>query len=393
MSSHPALPAADQAFDRTRLVTIAAAIACISVAGIGLSLTAPLISLLLSAQGVSATAIGAQTSFASLAGLLTSPFVPRLARKFGLRNFLLSTLALAAAMLCLFPLMPSFLAWCVLRFVFACSINALFVLSEYWINAAAPNARRGFIMGVYATALSLGFAAGPALLVLNEGASNSMFLVGAVFFAAAAIPIFFAGRDVPHLEGRSHLSIWRFLVLAPVATVAAFIYGAVEQGSFAFMALYGEAIRLSQGDAAWLLTLFGLGNVVSQIPLGLLSDRMNRPLLLLACAIVSTVGALAMAFTDANLPLLMVLVFITGGMAGGLYTVGLAHLGARFTGTELATANATFIMLYGFGMMISTPLMGVVVDTIRPHGFVFGLAALFGAYGILVLCRLREGRN
>src|SRR6187402_2188877 len=91
MSSHPALPAADQAFDRARLVTIAAAIACISVAGIGLSLTAPLISLLLSAQGVSATAIGAQTSFASLAGLLTSPFVPRLARKFGLRNFLLST--------------------------------------------------------------------------------------------------------------------------------------------------------------------------------------------------------------------------------------------------------------------------------------------------------------
>src|ERR1700760_271720 len=116
MSVDSTLSAADQTLDRPRLVPLAAAITCISVAGIGLSLTAPLISLLLSAQGVSATAIGAQTSFASLAGLLTSPFVPRLARSFGLRNFLLATLALAALTLSLFPLLPTFLAWCVLRF-------------------------------------------------------------------------------------------------------------------------------------------------------------------------------------------------------------------------------------------------------------------------------------
>ncbi|WP_413987799.1 MFS transporter [Labrys okinawensis] len=393
MSVESALSEADQTLDRARLVTIAAAIICISVAGIGLSLTAPLISLLLSAQGVSAAAIGAQTSFASLAGLLTSPFVPRLARSFGLRNFLLATLALAAFTMSLFPLLPSFLAWSVLRFLFACSINALFVLSEYWINAAAPNARRGFIMGIYATSLSLGFAAGPALLVLNDGASLSLFPVGACFFAVAAVPIFFAGRDAPPLEGRAGLSIWRFILIAPVATMAAFIYGAVEQGSFAFMALYGEALKLGQENGAWLLTLFGLGNVVSQIPLGLLSDRVNRPLLLLSCALVSAVGALAMPLCSGSLPLLMVLVFLTGGMAGGLYTVGLAHLGSRFSGTALATANATFIMLYALGMMISTPVLGVVIDAVRPHGFAFGLATLFGLYALLVACRLGERAN
>ncbi|GLS18984.1 MFS transporter [Labrys miyagiensis] len=393
MSFESSLSAADQTLDRARLVTIAAAIICISVAGIGLSLTAPLISLLLSAQGVSATAIGAQTAFASLAGLLTSPFVPRLARSFGLRNFLLATLALAAFTMSLFPLLPTFFAWCVLRFLFACSINALFVLSEYWINAAAPNARRGFIMGIYATSLSLGFAAGPALLVLNDGASLSLFPVGGCFFAVAAVPIFFAGRDAPPLEGRAGLSIWRFILIAPVATMAAFIYGAVEQGSFAFMALYGEALQLGQENGAWLLTLFGLGNVVSQIPLGLLSDRTNRPLLLLSCALISAVGALAMPLCSGSLPLLLVLVFVTGGMAGGLYTIGLAHLGSRFSGTALATANATFIMLYALGMMISTPVLGVVIDAVRPHGFAFGLAALFGLYALLVACRLGERAN
>jgi MFS family permease len=374
---------------RAQAITIAAAITCISVAGVGLSLIAPLITLLLSAQGISATMIGIQTAFASFAAIATSPFVPRLARKFGLRRFVLGTLALAAVSLCLFPLMTSLTSWFVLRFVFSIAINALFVLSEFWINAASPDSRRGFIMGIYATALSVGFSAGPALLVVNDGASMVLFFIGALFFAVAAVPIFFAGRDAPPLEGKSRTSIWRILALAPIATMAAFVYGAIEQGSFAFMTLYGEAIHLDQSESAWLLTLFGLGNVVSQIPLGLLSDKVSRPLLLLVCALVSTAGALGLPLASSSPLALMILVFVTGGVAGGLYTVGLAHLGARFSGTALATANAAFIMLYALGMMISTPVLGLIMDTIRPHGFAFGLAAMFAAYSVLVAVRLK----
>uniref|UniRef100_UPI0013D393F4 MFS transporter n=1 Tax=Klebsiella pneumoniae TaxID=573 RepID=UPI0013D393F4 len=54
-------------------------------------------------------------------------------------------------------------AWFPLRFVFGASLAVLFVLSEYWINAVAPEARRGLVLGIYATALSLGFAAGPQI--------------------------------------------------------------------------------------------------------------------------------------------------------------------------------------------------------------------------------------
>lgn len=215
-----------------------------------------------------------------------------------------------------------------------------------------------------------------------------LFVVGAAFFVVAAIPILFAGRAVPALEGKSTLSVWRFVLVAPVATAAAFVYGAIEQGSFSFLTLYGEAIRLSQNDSAWLLTLFGLGNVISQVPLGLLSDRYSRPLLLLACALVSTAGALLMPLFAEDLPLLMAVIFVTGGMAGGLYTVGLSHLGAHFSGRALATANAAFIMLYGLGMTAGAPVLGIVVDTVRPHGFAFGLAFICGAYALLVLSRL-----
>jgi MFS family permease len=381
--------AREEVVGRAQMITIAAAIICISVAGIGLSLTAPLISLLLSAQGVSATTIGVMTAFASFSSIVTSPFVPRLALLLGLRNFLVLSLALSTGILCLFPVLTSLTAWFILRFILGITINCLFVLSEYWINAASPDARRGLIMGIYATALSIGFAAGPGLLVLSNGATPWLFIVGAAFFAVASVPIFFAGKDAPPLEGKSGVSSWGFVLIAPIATLAAFVFGTVEQGSFAFMTLYGEALHLSVANSAWLLTLFGLGNVISQVPLGFLADKVNRPLLLLACTLVSTVGALMMPVVSSSLPALMSVAFITGGVVGGIYTVGLAHLGAHFSGGTLAAANAAFIMFYCLGMMIGTPLMGVAVDTVRPHGFAYGLASICGAYALLIAWRLR----
>ena len=77
-------------------------------------------------------------------------------------------------------------------------------------------------------------------------------------------------------------------------------------------------------------------------------------------------------------------VFLTTGAAGGLYTVGLAHLGARFHGSELAAANSAFVMLYSVGLTLGPPLIGVGMDVVDPHGFAFMLAALFAIYVAIV---------
>jgi hypothetical protein len=58
--------------------------------------------------------------------------------------------------------------WLGLRFLFQYSLTTAFVLSEYWINVSPPAVAGGLIMGIYATSLCLGFAAGPVLLGLTE---------------------------------------------------------------------------------------------------------------------------------------------------------------------------------------------------------------------------------
>jgi hypothetical protein len=70
--------------------------------------------------------------------------------------------------------------------------------------------------------------------------------------------------------------------------------------------------------------------------------------------------------------------------------VGLAHLGSRYSGADLASANAAFIMLYALGMIAGPPIVGFGMDLISPNGMFFSMAALLGLY-LLLAWRMSAG--
>ena len=302
-----------------RAGTIAAAIACIAIAGLGLALSLPLISLRMEAAGFSSFAIGMNAAMAGLSSLVSAPFVPGAAHRVGTRTMLFGALALGAACLVAFPLAP-FWAWFPIRFAFGVSITILFVMSEFWITAAAPEARRGLVMGIYATVLALGFAGGPLLLQAVGTQGFAAFVAGAAVFAIAAIPVALAGGNAPDVEGKAQVSILSFLRAAPAATLAGFVYGAVETGAFSLLPVYAEQLGLGAVVATTLVTALSLGHVAFQIPLGWLADRMNRIVVLVACGVVGIAGAAALPFVaPAGGAPLYLLLFVWGGIIAGLY--------------------------------------------------------------------------
>jgi hypothetical protein len=64
------------------------------------------------------------------------------------------------------------------------------------------------------------------------------------------------------------------------------------------------------------------------------------------------------------------------GGIGSLYDLRLADLGSRYSGPDLASANASFIMLYSLGMLGGPPIAGFGMDLVPPNGFFFSVAAL-----------------
>jgi MFS family permease len=383
----------DAGFGRTRVLGLIAAIGAITAVGTSVGLGMPLLAMVLDGRGFSPTMIGLNTAMAGVAAIIVTPFVPKLAHRFGAAHFLALVLVVATMSFPLFYVFESHLAWFVLRFVFHGSINIAFVLSEFWINSLAPPGRRGLVLGIYATVLSIGYAVGPAILSLVGSAGPMPFVIGTAVLAAATLPVLAALKANPVMDEAPRGSLFRYMTVVPLATFAALTMGATESGVLSFIAIYGLRIGFDASMAALMVSAVVAGNVISQIPLGLISDRVDRRKLLLVIATIGTLLAAMMPLLASSMTLLIASLIAWGGVVAGLYTVGLTHLGARLSGTDLASANAAFIMMYSVGMLVGPTMIGAGMQVWDPHGLTVVAASFTAGYALLVAWRIFRVRS
>lgn len=371
---------------------ILAAIVLITLVGVAISVGNPLLALEMERWGTSSTLAGLTATCAGLGTVLAVPLVPMLGRRFGVAPLLAAALVISALASALLPFLPGIGHWSLLRFVLGAGIGVAFTLSEYWINAAAEPSRRGLVMGVYATTLYLGFAAGPPIIVVIGTTGLLPYLAVAAIILAGLVPLALAGPASPGLDNPASGSVLRFVQAAPIATLAALMFGAIETGTIIQLAVHNVRIGFGEAEAAMLLSAFTLGNVLFQIPVGMISDRIDRSRLLLALALASAGLPLFLPFAGLAFWSHAALLFLIGGISGGLYPVGLAMLGGRFSGTDLAAANAAFVLLYSLGLMVGPPLVGLGMDLSRNFGLPGVISTLFALYALFVASRIRVGR-
>ncbi len=361
--------------------SLTAAISCVSIVGIGLSLVIPLLALRLEAAGFPAHVNGLHIAVSGLATLIGAPLTPVLARLFGVRPLLLLAIALAVATLLGFAFCGDYRVWLGLRALFGLSLTIIFVVSEFWISAAAPPARRGAVLGLYATFLAAGFALGPALLSVTGAKGLLPFVVAAALVAAAAVPVVMTGAEAAtKIGGPGWPDPRTIFSAAPLALAAGLLYGAFETGLNGLLPVFGLRAGFPPAWATFQLTLVALGNVVFPVPLGMLADRTRKSRLLVLFALFGFAGALALPAFVADRAAYGAGLFVWGGVVGGIYTVGLAQLADKFQGARLASANAAYIMMYSLGMMAGPPMLGVGLDLAPPRGLFDALAVLFMAF-------------
>lgn len=379
---------ASSPWSREVVLGLVASVATISIVGTALSLTGPLLGLVLERQGVSDALIGANTATAGIAAIATTPLVPRLTQRYGAAYLTVTAMLVSLASLVAMYLWQNVWFWFPLRFILTGAITFIFVISEFWINSLAPDGRRGLVMGIYATVLSGGFALGPAVLSVVGSAGAAAWLLSFAIFIAGLVPVWRARRTAPVIAADHKSSLWPFIFAVPIATFGVFVFGAAEQSSFAFLALYGLRLGFDESTAVNLVTLMALGGLIVLMPLGYIADMVDRRKLLLFCGLVGTAGIILLPVLADQPILRSIVLLVWGGVAAGLYTVGLTHLGARFSGGDLASANAAFIFMYAVGMLVGPATAGLAMEVWDPHGFAATLAFGFFCFSLLVVWRM-----
>jgi len=367
---------------------IVAATAAIGAVGVAIGFGAQLVGAMMVAHHVPPHIIGYNGTVGGLATIFAAAFTARIASGFGIVRPILTMLLVGALCFLGFYYFQNLWVWFGLRFVLHFAMTILFILSEFWVNHCAPPRLRGFILALYAMTLGLGFAAGPVLFSLIGSQGFAPFGVGCAIIALAAIPILAAWKIAPDFRDGEHVAFLPFIFKVPTSTMAVLVYGAVQMGAMSLITPFSIAFGYSENDAGRFMAILALGNVLLLLPIGMISDRLHDKRHALAgCALVGLVGTLMIPLIVDHVWYLSLDLFILGGVAAGLYTIGLAQLGARLRGHELAAANAAFIFCYGIGMLAGPALIGQMM-LLHNVGFAFSMAGFFGLYVALVLVRL-----
>lgn len=358
-------------------VMIGAVVATASVFVIALGLMYPLLALILQKQGVSTTLIGLNSAMTPLGVIVSAPLIPRFAARLGAARFALLCTALTAVILLFIGGFQDIVFWFPMRFALGMAINGPYVISETWVNELATSHNRGRIMGFYTTIIAAGFALGPFLLAVTGSGGWAPFLVVIIILLITAMGLFLIRLRLPEFTAGKSGSVRAFLPLAPVLLMAMGIFAFFEQAALALFPIYGLHFGLTERVTAVALGVMISGNVLMQYPIGWIADSLARRPVLVVCAVMTVAGSLGLPFAITTRLFLWPLLFLWGAAAFGGYTVALAELGDRFSGSMLLAGNAAFAMMWGIGGLIGTPIAGGAMDLFGPNGLPASLGILY----------------
>ncbi len=220
-------------------------------------------------------------------------------------------------------------------------------------------------------------------------------LVGIVGFTGCAVLLFLTTSNLAGFEedGERSIGFWSFWTLAPALLVAVGVSAATQQSVYSLLPVFGAAYGLVPATLAALVSTMSIGNIVLQIPLGLLAERFGARSMIVACASINMTCALLLPMvvtTPAVWPVLLVI----GGVGYGVYTMALVELGNRFRGQALVAGNAAFGLMWGVGGIIGPPGSGFAMQHVGAPGLPAVIATLSGSLVLFAIYRsLSRRRN
>jgi len=276
-----------------------------------------------------------------------------------------------------FPVFTDPYSWTVIRVILGFCLSGVYVTAESWLNNAATNQTRGTMLSAYMIAQTTGIIIAQGLMNVGEAAGYLLFVIPSILVSLSFAPILLSITPTPAFETNKPMSIRELYHSSPLASVGILLMGGVFAAQFGMASVYGAAAGLNAAQISGFVAAIFVGAMTLQLPIGWLSDRMDRRILILG---VSAMGALSTGvgiFLGVDFKTLLVLGFVMGGAASPLYSLLIAYTNDFLEVEDMAAASGALVFVYGLGAIVGPMATGQLMDMIGPHGFWVFLSALF----------------
>lgn len=345
-----------------------------------------LVSMRLEDSGQRAPIIGAVATAYFIGLTLGSVQVGRVIQQVGhIRTFAAAVSLLSASTLA-YSLGENVGWWALLRFVDGLCVAAVYVCLESWLNEKAEPAARGSVLAAYMIGLYGGQAVGQYLLNLS-GSASLPFVVASLLVSLAVLPVALTKTSAPGTGELTPLPIRRLYAASPLGFVGVGITGVMLGAFYALGAVYAQRMGLAVSATALFMSLVIAGGVALQWPLGWLSDRFDRRLVILgAFAGTALVSAALVGSTPGVL--LMTLACAFGGLSFALYPLCVAHTNDHLSSAERVGASGGLILIYSAGAVAGPITASVAIYLLGAPGLFAWISGCAFAGLIFALWRL-----
>jgi MFS family permease len=278
--------------------------------------------------------------------------------------------------------------WALMRLTTGICFAGIYVVAESWLNDRASKTNRGALLATYMLILYVGLGAAQFLLVVTSPRELTGFMLVSVLISLAVVPIVASAQAPPEHAAPVKVRYRDLYRNSPLGVVAVTFSGMISSIIFSMGPVFARLSGMGNVAVATFMAVSIFAAVISQYPVGRLSDRMDRrTVIAFVCTAATIVAGTIVAFPGLPRLLFLALTGLFSGFALTLYSLAVSHVNDKLEGGQMVGASSALLSLNGTSAAFGPVVAGSLIAAFGPPAYYTTLAVLTGTLTVYDLWR------
>ena len=289
--------------------------------------------------------------------------------------------------------------WFILRVVTGISMVSIYTIAESWLNDRSSNKNRGSVLSIYMIVLYASMGIGMFFLNFSKPENFQPYILVSLFMSLALIPILLTKRKAPTFKKITGMSLRELYKVSPLGMVGSVFYGTTQSALFSLLAVYAASMNFTIFEISLVTFLLAISGAVAQFPIGKLSDKFDRRLVIIYTTFGAAFFALCAIFASD-------LMYLPGGLGTSktwfyiflilfsfcslpMFAIIFAHTNDFIPKEKFVAAGAGLQFAFGLGAISGPFLCSLFMNVIGANGYFVFLIIFHSIIGIFGIHRMR----
>jgi len=289
--------------------------------------------------------------------------------------------------------------WFILRVITGISMVSIYTIAESWLNDRATNKNRGSVLSIYMIVLYGSMAIGMFFLNFSKTENFQPFILVSLFMSLALIPILLTKRKAPTFKKITGMSLKELYKTSPLGMVGSVFYGTVQSALFSLLAVYAASMNFTIFEISVVTFLLAISGAIAQFPIGKLSDRFDRRLVIIYSTFGAAFFALCAIFASSQMYLpgdlatnktsFYIFLILFSFCSLPMFAIIFAHTNDFIPKEKFVAAGASLQFAFGLGAISGPFLCSLFMNLIGPNGYFIFLIIFHSLIGAFAIHRMR----